>query len=77
MGFETLEDAVYMTLHVPDAKVQEDELNVPPTLPSFQVIVPVGVFCVFVGSVTVAVTVIWAPEEIVVVDDTTVTDAVS
>ncbi len=58
-----LVDGIYVVLHVPDDKLQEDELNVPPTFPSLQVIVPVGVFCEFVVSVTVAVNVSVSPGE--------------
>ena len=50
-----LDDAVYVTLHTPDCKLQEDELNIPPVLPSAQVMVPVGIFCDIDVSVTVAV----------------------
>ena len=52
-----LVDGVYDAVQVPDANVQDDELNVPPTFPSPQVIVPVGIFCEFTVSVTVAVNV--------------------
>jgi len=48
-------DVVYVTLHVLDDKVQEDELNVPPAFPAFQVTVPVGVVGELEVSVTVAV----------------------
>jgi hypothetical protein len=75
--FCTLDDAVYVALHVPDDKLQEDELNVPPTFPSLQVIVPVGVFCEFVVSVTVAVTVTCPPDDTVDADDVIKTDAAS
>jgi hypothetical protein len=44
---------VYDVVHVLDASVQEEELNVPPVFPSPQVIVPVGV----VGELDVSVTV--------------------
>jgi len=37
-------DAMYVTLQVPDDKVQEVGLKFPPTFPSPQVIVPVGAF---------------------------------
>ena len=39
-----VEDAVYVTLHVPDDKLQEVGLKFPPTFPSLHVIVPVGEF---------------------------------
>jgi len=72
-----LADGVYDVVHVPADKVQEDELNVPPTFPSPQAIVPVGIFCEFVVSITVAVTVTCPPEDIVDVVDVTKIDAVS
>ena len=50
-----LDEAVYVMLHTPDCKLQEDELNIPPVLPSSHVIVPVGMFCDTDVSVTVAV----------------------
>lgn len=50
-----LDGAVYVMLHTPDDKLQEDELNVPPIFPSLQVTVPVGIFCEFDVSVIVAV----------------------
>ena len=72
-----LDGAVYVVLHTPDDKLQEDEPNVPPVLPSLQDIVPVGIFCEFVVSVTVAVIVTCIPEDMVDVDDVTSTDDVS
>ena len=75
--FCTLDDAVYVALHVLEDRLQEDELNVPPTFPSLQVIVPVGVFCEFVVSVTVAVTVTCPPDDTVDADDVIKTDAAS
>jgi hypothetical protein len=65
---------VYVTLHVPDDKLQENELKVPPTFPSLQVIAPVGTFWEFMGSVIVAVTVTCPPEEMADADDIIETD---
>jgi len=50
-----VEDAVYVTLHVPVAKEQEVGLKFPPTFPSPQVTVPVGDVGELEASVTVAV----------------------
>ena len=72
-----LDGAVYVTLHTPDDKLQEDELNIPPMFPSLHVIVPVGIFCEFDVSVIVAVTVTCPPEDMVDGDDVTKTDDVS
>lgn len=72
-----LDDAVYVTLHTPDCKLQEDELNIPPVLPSSQVMVPVGIFCDTDVSVTVAVIVTCPPDDVVGEDDVTKTDEVS
>ena len=55
-------DGVYDVVHVPDASVQEDELNAPPTLPSPQVIVPVGVVGELDVSATVTVNVSGVPD---------------
>ena len=74
--FCMLDGAVYVTLHAPDDKLHEDELNVPPMFPSLQVTAPVGIFCEFDVSVIVAVTVTCPPEDMVDGDDVTETDGV-
>lgn len=72
-----LDGAVYVILHTPDDKLQEGELSIPPMLPSLQVMIPVGMFCEFVVSVTVAVIVACPPDDMVDEDDVTKTDEVS
>lgn len=49
-------------MQIPDASVQEGELNVPPIFPSPHVIVPVGVVGEFDESVTVTVNVSVIPD---------------
>jgi len=61
MEFVALDDGVYDVVHVPDDKLQEGEPNTPPAFPSLQVIVPVGIFCEFDVSATVAVNVMAVP----------------
>lgn len=68
---------VYDVVQVPDVSVQEDLPNTPPVLPSLQVTTPVGIFCEFDVSVTVAVTVTCPPDDMVDEDDVTKTDEVS
>ncbi len=53
---------VYDVVHVPDVSVQEDVPNTPPILPSLQVTAPVGIFCEFDVSITVAVNVSVLPD---------------
>jgi len=77
MGFEILEDAVYATVHVPVANVQEVGLKVPPTPPSLQVIVPVGEVGELDVSVTVVVKVTWPPADTEFGFDTTVREVLS
>jgi len=74
IGFCTVDDAVYVMLHVPDDKLQEDEPNMPPALPSLHVIVPVGTFCEFNVSATVAVIVTCPPDDMVDCGDVITTD---
>jgi len=64
-------------VHEPDIRVQEDGVNVPPPIPSLHDMELVGVFCEFIESVTFAVTVTCPPEDIVDVDDVTMTDVIS
>jgi hypothetical protein len=67
---------VYVTVHVPDASVHVDELNVPPKFPSLQIIVPVGIFWESAGSATVAVNVTAVPDTYVAGFGDTVTNEV-
>lgn len=53
---------VYDVVQVPDVSVQDDVPNTPPVLPSLQVTTPVGMFCEFDVSVTVAVNVSALPD---------------
>lgn len=70
-------DVVYVTLQVPDDKLQEDELKVPPVDPALQVIVPVGVVGEFEVSFTVAVSITEPPAVILVGLPVTVRDVAS
>ena len=57
-----LVDGVYDVVQTPDASGQDTISKTPPTLPSLQVTVPVGMFCEFDVSVTVAVNVSVCPD---------------
>jgi len=61
MEFVALDDGVYDVVHIPADNVHVVELNNPPALPSLHVIVPVGTFCEFAVSATVAVSVMAVP----------------
>jgi len=68
---------VYVMLHVPADNVHVIELNIPPPLPSFKVIVPVGTLCEFDVSATLTVTAVCSPAVMVEGDAVTVTDVES
>jgi len=74
IGFCTVDGAVYVMLHVPVDNVHVGEPNTPPTFPSLQVIVPVGMFCEFDVSATAAVIVTCPPADMVDWGDVITTD---